>query len=176
MTEQAEHLFAKMKTTLSKGRPWVTGVLCLGAVATVVSGDERRFTYVYEVTTIPKGTLEYEQWVTWKTAKETNRDFDRFDFRHEIEYGVTDKFQLALYLADWRYEESPGKHQGDFRDIALEGIYNLTNPVTDPLGVWPDPDQSMIGRFATVHRQKCRTEKHYQKFLALPAISLQQFL
>ncbi len=26
--------------------------------------------------------------------------------RHESDYGVSDRFQLAFYLADWRYEES----------------------------------------------------------------------
>ncbi|MDO8630252.1 MAG: hypothetical protein Q7R41_07140, partial [Phycisphaerales bacterium] len=102
-----------------------------------VDAGERRFTFVYEATTLPKGEWEYEQWVTWKTAKETNRDFDRFDFRHEVEVGLTDHFQLGVYLSDWRYEENrrDGVHRGDWRDIAVEGILNLTNPTTDPLGV-----------------------------------------
>ena len=66
-----------------------------------------------------------------------NRDFDRFDIRHEIEVGVTDHFQLGLYLSDWRYEENrpKGVHRGDWRGVALEGIWNLTNPTTDPVGL-----------------------------------------
>ena len=114
---------------------FVVAVLCWGALAVNVRASERRFTYVYESTTMPKGSWELEQLVTWKTAKENNRDFDRFDFRLEIEYGVTDNFQLALYLADWRYEESPGKRGGDFRSVSLEAIYNLSDPVTDPVGL-----------------------------------------
>ena len=114
---------------------FVLAALFLSAVAANTQAGERRFTYVYEALTMPKGAWEYEQWVTWKTAKENHRDFDRFDFRHEIEYGVTDRFQLALYLADWRYEESRGKRGGDFRAVTLEAIYNLTNPVTDPVGL-----------------------------------------
>jgi len=92
---------------------------------------------VYEATTSAKGSLELEHWVTWKTAKETNRDFDRFDFRYEIEYGVTENFQLGIYLSDWRYEEnrSEGKHRGDWRDFAVEGILSLKNPATEPLGL-----------------------------------------
>jgi hypothetical protein len=27
---------------------------------------------------------------------------NRFDFRHEIEYGVTDRTSLAVYVADWK--------------------------------------------------------------------------
>jgi len=98
---------------------------------------ERRFTYVYEATTLPKGQWEFEQWVTWKTAKENNRGFDRFDFREEIEVGVTDKWQLGFYLSDWRYEENvqDNKRGGDWKNIAVESIYNLTNPVTDPVGL-----------------------------------------
>ena len=102
-----------------------------------VDAGERRFTYVYEATTLMKGEWEFEQWVTWKTAKETNRDFDRFDFRTEIEYGVTDHFQLGFYLSDWRYEENrpKGKHRGDWRNVAVEAIWNLTDPTTDPVGL-----------------------------------------
>ncbi len=103
----------------------------------VSAGSERRFTYVYEATTMPQGEWEYEQWVTWKTAKENNRGFDRFDFRHEVEYGVTDRFQLGFYLSDWRYEEDSagGSRGGEWRGVAVEGIFNLTSPVTDPVGL-----------------------------------------
>ncbi len=111
-------------------------VLCVSSVAMNAWAGERRFTYSYEALTMPKGMWEYEQWVTWKTAKENDRDFDRFDFRHELEYGVTNKFQLALYFADWRFEDRPGRpRRGDYRDTAVEAIYNFTNPVTDPVGV-----------------------------------------
>ena len=54
--------------------------------------DNRRYTYIYETTTMPKGMWEYEQWFTWSGYD----DKDRFDFRHEIEYGVTDRFQLSV--------------------------------------------------------------------------------
>jgi len=116
---------------------WVAIAFFVVAAQSVVYAGARRFTYVYEATTSPKGQWEYEQWATWKTPKETNRDFDRIDFRHEIEYGVTDHFQLALYFSDWRYEQNraEGKHRGDWRDIAVESILNLSNPTTDPIGL-----------------------------------------
>ncbi len=111
----------------------VIAMLCLSAVAVDAWAGGRRFTYTYEALTMPKGMWEYEQWVTWKTSKKSTPGYDRFDFRHEFEWGITDNFQLALYVADWRYDEH--KHKGDFRDIALEAIYNFTNPVTDPIGL-----------------------------------------
>jgi hypothetical protein len=105
--------------------------------AAPLHASERPFTFVYEATTMPKGAREYETWVTWKTHKESDPDFDRFDFRHEFEFGVTDRFQLALYVSDWRYEDgaSVSDDGTDWRNAAVEGIYQLTNPTTDPLGV-----------------------------------------
>lgn len=100
------------------------------------AGD-RRFTYSYEVTTAPPGEVEYEQYITWKRDKDTDPDFDRIDFRHEIEFGVTDNLQLGIYLADWRYQDgkSVGDDGADFRNFAVEAILNLTSPVEDLLGV-----------------------------------------
>jgi len=60
---------------------------------------------------------------------------DAVDFRHELEYGVTDKLQVSLYLADWFYENQR-EHSGfAYSDSAIELIYNLTNPVDDPIGL-----------------------------------------
>ena len=57
------------------------------------------------------------------------------DFRHELEYGVTDKLQVSVYLADWFYENQR-EHSGfAYSDSAIEVIYNLTNPVDDPIGI-----------------------------------------
>ena len=57
------------------------------------------------------------------------------DFRHELEYGVTDKLQVSVYLADWFYENRR-EHSGfTYSDSAIEVIYNLTNPVDDPIGL-----------------------------------------
>jgi hypothetical protein len=111
----------------------MTLLICAAAPA---QAGERRFTYVYEATTLPKGTLELETWVTWKTRNASGGiNDDTFDFRHEIEYGVTDRFQLALYLPDWTLKDDE-KHNwhSRFKDVGVEAVYNLTNPTTDWLG------------------------------------------
>lgn len=106
------------------------------AVRSVEAGA-RRFTYVYEATTSAPGTLELETWATWKTSPREDRRFNAIDFRHEIEFGVTEHLQAALYVADWGYREDPaaGEHGFRYQDSALELIYNLTNPTTDLLGL-----------------------------------------
>ncbi|MBC8126981.1 MAG: hypothetical protein H8M99_07545 [Gloeobacteraceae cyanobacterium ES-bin-144] len=105
------------------------------ALATSADAGSRRFTYSYETTTMPKGAMELESWVTWKTQKSSTPGFERFDFRNEFEYGLTDRLQLAFYFADWRYEKSDADgDRSEFRDIALEAIYNMTDPNTTPFG------------------------------------------
>ena len=105
------------------------------ATAAMASAGSRRFAYSYETTTMPAKAMELESWVTWKTQLPSDGDFERFDIRHEFEYGVTDRLQLAFYFLDWRYEESSGNDgETTFHDVAVEAIYNLTNPNTSPFG------------------------------------------
>lgn len=110
-------------------------VMLLFGVNTVEAGA-RRFTYVYEATTSPPGSFELENWVTWKTSPRENRRFNSVDFRHEIEFGVTEHLQASVYLANWGYRENldANEHGFSYQSSALELIYNLTNPTTDLLG------------------------------------------
>jgi hypothetical protein len=97
-------------------------------------GGARHFTFLYEANTSAPGSLELENWVTWRRATGPGR-FDQVDFRHELEYGVTDKLQASIYLADWFYKSDPEQSGSTYSDTAIELIYNLTNPVVDPVGL-----------------------------------------
>lgn len=109
----------QMKTT-----PWISIILSLSLVSATIAGD-RRFAYLYDTETLAAGTWEYEQWATWKHYSTKNR----YDFRHEIEYGITDRLQVGLYVADWRYEKiERAKDKVDYRDTAVEMIYQLSDP------------------------------------------------
>lgn len=113
-------------------------IICGLFVTHNLEAGERRFTYVYEATTAAKGEVEIENWVTWKTQREGGSRGNTFDFRHEIEFGLTDRLQLGVYVADWRVlDKVAGGEDGAhavYQDSAVELIYNLTNPVTDFLG------------------------------------------
>ncbi|NOU35471.1 MAG: hypothetical protein HOO88_01655 [Kiritimatiellaceae bacterium] len=101
-----------------------------------VQAGARSFAYNYETTVMPKGVWEYEQHLNWKTHKhDTDSSFDRLDIRHEIEYGLTDRLQTALYF-DWRYQdgESVERDRARFRDVAWETIYQLTDPDQEAFG------------------------------------------
>jgi hypothetical protein len=97
-------------------------------------GGVRHFTFLYEAPTSAPGSFELENWVTWQRTTNPARS-DNVAFRHEIEIGVTNKFQVSVYLADWFYSHDPVHSDFKYSDSALELIYNLTNPVIDPIGL-----------------------------------------
>jgi hypothetical protein len=102
--------------------------------ATAAVAGARHFGYVYEAVTSAPGSLEMENWITWSRTTNPQR-VDQLDFRHEFEFGLTDKLQASVYVADWFYARDP-EHSGfTYSDFALELIYNLTNPVVDPVGL-----------------------------------------
>lgn len=113
----------------------ITTLVLLIATATAAHAGERRFTFTYEALTLSQGAVEYEQWITWKTDKDSDSDFDRIDVRHELEFGITDNFQLALYLSDWRYQQGSSVDDGtEWRNVAVEVMYNLSDPATESIG------------------------------------------
>ncbi len=111
-------------------------VLIAALPALSAFGGARRFTYIYETTTAAPGTFEFENWVTWRTDRDDDSEFDRLDFRHELEFGITDRLQAAIYFADWTYRDGRSvENDGSvYAGSAVEMIYNLTNPQTSMLG------------------------------------------
>ena len=76
-------------------------------------------------------TWEFEQWATWKGY--ANRD--RFEFRHELEYGLTENLQLGLYLSDWRLTNpDQGETEVEWRTAGAELIYSMSDPTKVLLG------------------------------------------
>ncbi len=101
--------------------------------ATATAG-QRRFAFTYEATTAAKGSLEMENWVTWQARRGSGSNSNEFDFRHELELGLTEHLELGLYLSDWSITRSGGHTETVWSNVAAEFIYNLTNPTTDTLG------------------------------------------
>ena len=112
-------------------------VLGLTAAAALFAPSEagahpRRFAYSYDVLTMPKGGIEFEQWATWKHYDQR----ERFEFRSELEVGITDHDQLSFYLSDWRHTENEkGPDETEWRTAGVSWVHNFTDPTADPLGV-----------------------------------------
>ena len=117
-------------------------ILSLCIVALIFSpafsfAGARHFTFLYEATTSAPGSIELENWITFRTGDPNDKRFSEFDFRHEFEFGITNRFQLSVYVADWRYQTGFADQASGFAysGSAVEAIYNLTNPVIDPVGI-----------------------------------------
>ncbi len=91
----------------------------------------QKFANSYEAKTLSKGQSEFETNVTWSHLTGENG----FVFEHELEWGITDHFQLSA-LAEWEYARISGEGSSSaFVHAGLEGIYQLSSPTTDPLGI-----------------------------------------
>jgi hypothetical protein len=71
------------------------GAALIGGIAPA-RADETPFASIYTTETEPQGEAEVEQWVTWARGKPDER-FDEIVGRTEVEYGITNRLQLALY-------------------------------------------------------------------------------
>ena len=106
--------------------------------------DERFFTYVYDADVLPKGRWEFEQWLTYRKGfPGGDRRYSNhiWDFREEIEYGLTEKLSTALYL-NFRSEQTVARETGlsdsdafKFKGVSAEFKYQLINPHTKPVGL-----------------------------------------
>ncbi|HJT46189.1 MAG TPA: DUF6662 family protein [Chthoniobacterales bacterium] len=90
----------------------------------------RHFTFLYEAPTSAPGSVELENTVSWAHGSSESRN-DVF-FREEFEIGITDHFQVGLYPFDWSHHTEKGL---SYDGAAIELIYNLSNPVIDPVGI-----------------------------------------
>src|SRR6266850_1684975 len=119
------------------------GALCCALACMPVSGNERYFTYTYEPETMPQGAFEAEQWVTLRAGRNQavgQEDFNRWEFRHELEYGVTDNYTVSLYLN----ESLQNFHNPDsdrnvshfqFDGVSVENRYLVLNPADHAVGL-----------------------------------------
>lgn len=115
-----------------ESRVLILSVLLIAASA--ASADPRPWTFTYDVYPAGKGNFEFEQWATWKTHKKEEKGFDRFEFREEIEFGIADNFDLAVYAPTWNYEDSKERKGARYDSVGIEGILYLSKP-SDAVGV-----------------------------------------
>jgi len=110
-----------------------TAVALLASLATLSYADPRPWTFTYDTYSEGKGNAEFEQWVTWNTHKSTEHGYDLFQFREEIEYGLTDNFDISIYAPSWNYEDSKDRKGTRYDSVGVEGILYLSKP-TDIVG------------------------------------------
>lgn len=108
--------------------------------AAPVAASERHFTYTYESQVLNPGDVELEPWTTLRAGRE---DFyHRYDLRLELEVGVIENLQTALYwnmssiAEDVEVENADDEREVsfEFTGVSSEWKYKLTDSVADALG------------------------------------------
>ena len=135
-----------MRTNLNYSRLH-TAIVAAAAALTLGSATanatERVFTYSYEPEAMPKGGMEFEQWVTLRTQRtdEVGQDnYNRWEFREEFEYGVTDNYTVSLYLNTQAtsYQDPVSKSnesEFEFAGVSIENRYMVLNPAEHAVGL-----------------------------------------
>ena len=117
---------------MNNAKPILFSLLAIAASA--IAG-ERHFANVYETTTASKGSFELENWVTWETRRGGGDNTNLWKFRHELEYGITDRLQLGVYVANWTLaHDAMHRDSTRYGSASAELIYRMTDPTTDALG------------------------------------------
>lgn len=75
----------------------ISSALALLLLAPAARADRRSFIRAYEYATQPKGNLEFELWNDIEAPKQGGFDAATTLHRFELEYGLTDHWDLALY-------------------------------------------------------------------------------
>ncbi len=112
------------------------GIILALCTAGVAHASERRFTYVYETGVLNPGDIEVEPWLTWRYHRESF--YSRLEASIELEIGLTDRLQTALYLnAKTINKAVPGnglQSESEFSGITSEWKFELSDPVADVIG------------------------------------------
>ena len=140
-----------MRTRESRTSVWTVLVL-LAVGAASARADENYFGYSYGTETLPKGSWEFYNWVTWRTSKGEG-SYNALDLRQEIEYGITDRLQASLYLNE-RYHAIDGvgspkdRDQFGFQGVQVSTKYAFLSPYKDLFGfaLYAEPGYSRISK------------------------------
>ena len=85
-----------MWSTISPNRRAALAFAAALALHTPACAGESSFGYVYTTDTLPAHKFEVQQWITDNEGQAHGR-YHGLGFRTELEYGLTNNFQIALY-------------------------------------------------------------------------------
>jgi len=155
-------------------------------------GGEGLFSRTYTTETVPATHWELEQMIRNRSERSFG-EYSAFDFSTEFEYGITNNFQMAVYLNSGFVhakgapdDDDPNGATGFSRDrtflqgISTEFIYRIFSPVTDAVGLalyfepevyFNDPHNGLTQVGAT-----CSTSFRVSRFRALLRDATELFL
>ena len=147
---------------------FVAGLLASAALPFLAQADSRRFTYTYEPETQLAGALEFENWVSLgsqRNAAVGQDNYNQWDLRQELEFGVTDRYTIGLYLNEQSqsYKDPvTGANQSsfDWEGISFENRYNLINPADHAVGLTLYVEGRYSGEEAEIEEKIILGQRH----------------
>ena len=117
----------------------ISAAATLGAMVSTGVADEHLFGYVRGAETLPKGHADVYQFTTWRTGKSSGT-YNGWDFDTEVEYGITDKFQMGVAIVQHYFDidDVPGLDNGSFYKcggVELTGKYRFKSMFKDGYGL-----------------------------------------
>src|ERR1051326_425486 len=164
----------KYSRFMTRNKIWIVVLvtaLCRACMETACA-DEKRFTYSYEPETLPQGGMEFEQWITLRTQRTKGgsvqqENYNLWEIREEFEYGVSDRYSVALYLntaaESFRdvSQSPPAKvSHFDFKGISVENRYMVINPANHPVGLTLYLEPRFSGDEAEVEQKIILGQRH----------------
>lgn len=145
-----------MKTAIPAPALRFCALAALAAAALCTArADENFFGYSYGAETLPKGKWEAYSWTTARLDKGPGQ-YAGFDFKQELEYGITDRLQMSLYFNERYHRFSGGAVEEDGAEKQLHRFsydgnqvafkYNVLSPFKDAVGLafYVEPGYSLI--------------------------------
>jgi hypothetical protein len=117
----------------------LTCAVIFALLISLARADEQLFGFVRGAETLPKQHWEVYQFVTVRTGKDEGTYYGS-DFETEIEYGVTDRFQVSLsvvnhYFYNKDMPDLPDQNDYKFGGFEASAKYRILSPFKDPLGL-----------------------------------------
>jgi hypothetical protein len=148
------------------GQAWIA-LMGAAVLAQAAFATDRLFTYSYEPETMPAGAGEFEQWVTLRTQRNKavgKENFNRWDLREEFEYGVTDRYTIALYVntkaESYRDASAMDVSEFEFKGISLENKFLVLNPAEYRVGLALYLEPTFSGEEAEIEQKIILGQRH----------------
>ena len=118
-------------------RKWaiIFGILVLGicGFSPRASADWRRYVWTYEYLTMPEGGWELENYLTFKVPEWAETRTNSLEEQIEIEYGITNRWDVALYNRLERINQAGGGSTTFYKGFKVRMRYRFGEEGAYPL-------------------------------------------
>ena len=150
-------------------------VLAATLLPTVALADERPYAFTYEATVPAAGEKEIELYETYYAPDQASDTGRKAVHQLELGYGVTDRFDLALYTVFQSTTAAPFELQG----FKLRGRYKVLDAATAPvdLVLYLEGAKEVVGDQASALEEKVIFGRDFGKFgVSVNLIAEQEFV